>query len=102
VNVKQGKFHFDFTYKPQQDEEIILNLESIKSTLIGCHDSDIGLLFSLYHQDEDGKINFSSFKGLGPSPTPLKMNTLYVVRVTLILEKSCIGMLYYFGIQRPH
>ena len=97
VNVTQGQANFDFTYQPQQDEA--LTLTSVKSYLIGCKDSDIGIGFDLFHAGPDGKINFSAYDQLGPAPTLVKRGLQYLVRVNLTIRKSCLGMAYNFGVQ---
>ena len=106
-NVSQEEAHFDFTYLPQQDEG--LALVSVKSYLIGCQDSDIGLGFDLFHAGRDGNIDFSSYDQLGPAPVfdnesgpapiPVKRGQKYLLRVILTLQKSCLGLRYNFGVQ---
>lgn len=98
TNVKQGKPTFDFPFTPAQDGSMSLAMNTVKSTLLGCNDSDIGLQFSLYRAAADGSIDLSGYDSLGPSPISVKKGGQYVVRVMLSLNKDCLGLDYRFGI----
>lgn len=100
VNVNAGKLNFDFSYKAQQDAALILNLAGVKSTLLGCDDSNIKLYFNLYRMGTDGKIDMSSNDGLGPSPSRVEKGVQYVLRAELDLDKSCLAIRYNFSIQK--
>lgn len=99
VNVEPGKLFFDFDYTPAQDEALVLVYNSVKSTLIGCANSDIGWDFTLHQKKSDGKIDLSTYKGLGSAPTEVIQGTPYFVRASLNIRKSCLGMAYSFIIK---
>ena len=99
VNVEPGKFFFDFDYTPKKDEQLTLVYESVKSTLLGCANSDIGFDFTLHQKNADGKIELNAYKGLGPSPVDVTRGTPYIVRVSLDVRKNCLGLAYNFIIE---
>lgn len=99
VNVEPGKFFFDFDYAPTQNEDLTLVYNSVKSTLIGCADSDIAFDFTLHQKNADGKIDLNAYKGLGPAPVGVAQGTPYIVRVSLDVRKSCLGIAYSFIIK---
>lgn len=99
VNVDPGKLFFDFDYSPDRDEALALNFESIKSTLLGCADSDIGFEFNLYQKTSDGNIDLSTYEQLGPSPIAVTKGTPYVLRANLSVRKSCLGIAYSFKVE---
>ncbi len=99
TNVEAGKPTFDFTFTAEQDGTLTLPLNTVNSTLLGCDDSDVGIRFSLYRAGSDGTIDLSGYSDLGPSPIRVTQGTQYFVRVTLFLERSCLGLDFKFGIE---
>ena len=98
TNVSSGLFTSDFTFTADQDEKLILDLNSIKFTLLGCDTSDIGVQINLHPTHSDGSIDLSAYQSLGPAPILINKSAQYVARVNLILKKSCLGLSLRFDI----